>query len=63
MFTVFHEKEGIIFCMNISAIQSLIFHNPAHDSVSISRAQLENRVTKPEAEKTVGWRRTLGRLP
>lgn len=49
--------------MNISAIQSLIFHNPAPESGSMSHAQLQNRGTKPETKKTVGWRRTLGRLP
>lgn len=63
MFTAFHEQEGIIFHINISAIQILIFHNPAPESVSMSHAQLQNRGTKPEAKKTVEWRRTWGRLP
>lgn len=40
--------------MNISAIQSLIFQNQAHGSILILHAPLENRVTQPEAEKTVG---------
>lgn len=63
LFTAFHEREGIIFHMNISALQSLIFYNPTPESVSMAHAQLQSRITKPEAKKTVWWRRTLSRLP
>lgn len=61
MFTAFHER-GVIFCVHVSALQSLIFHNLIPQSVSMSHTELHSRITKSETKIEVKWRRIVGQL-